>query len=216
MTGSAPGASPAPDVSSAPAASSAREASSAAPAASTAREPAEGSVTPIGANKALLLLGVAGVVIVIDVLTKQWIVDTLIMHEIRPVFGDFFRLTYTHNPGAAFGINIGEHSRPFFLGLSLVALGVLAWMYYSTPRRDVVRLAALALVCGGAVGNILDRLRYEAGVVDFIDIGFGTHRFWIFNVADSAVSVGAVLLLISFYLEERRESRTAGAVDESG
>jgi signal peptidase II len=160
-----------------------------------------------GVNKLLLFLGVAGVVILLDVLTKQWVVQTLIMHEIRPVFGDFFRLTYTHNPGAAFGINIGEHSRLFFLALSIAALGVLGWMYRSTPRGDMLRLAALALVCGGAIGNIIDRFRYEAGVVDFIDVGFGTHRFWIFNVADSAVSVGAVLLLISFYLEEKREKR---------
>lgn len=160
-----------------------------------------------GVNKVWLLLGVAGAVLLLDVLTKQWIVQTMIMHETRPILGDFFRLTYTHNPGAAFGINIGEHSRLFFLALSLVALGVLGWMYLATPRDDLLRLSALALVCGGAVGNIVDRVRYEAGVVDFIDLGFGGVRFWIFNVADSAVSVGAVLLLISFYLEERREQR---------
>jgi len=164
-----------------------------------------------GAHKGVLLLTVGGITLLLDVLTKQWIVSTLVMYEIRPVFGEFFRLTYTHNPGAAFGINIGEHSRLFFLALSLVALVVLVWMYRVTPRRDLLRLTALALVCGGAVGNILDRLRYEAGVVDFIDIGFGGTRFWIFNIADSAVSVGAVLLLISFYLEERRDARAAGA-----
>jgi signal peptidase II len=154
---------------------------------------------------------VAGIILLLDVLTKEWIVATLVLYEIRPVFGEFFRLTYTHNPGAAFGINIGEHSRLFFLALSLVALVVLGWMYRITPRRDVLRLTSLALVCGGAIGNILDRLRYDAGVVDFIDIGFGSHRFWIFNIADSAVSMGAVLLLISFYLEERRDARAAGA-----
>ncbi|MFW6088948.1 MAG: signal peptidase II [Gemmatimonadota bacterium] len=164
-----------------------------------------------GVHKGVLLFVVAGVTLLLDVLTKQWIVSTLVMYEIRPVFGEFFRLTYTHNPGAAFGINIGEHSRLFFLVLSLVALVVLIWMYRITPRGDVLRLTALALVCGGAVGNILDRLRYDAGVVDFIDIGFGGARFWIFNIADSAVSVGAVLLLISFYLEERREARAAEA-----
>ncbi len=164
-----------------------------------------------GVNKGALLLAVGGIILLLDVLTKQWIVATLVMYEIRPVFGEFFRLTYTHNPGAAFGINIGEHSRLFFLALSLVALVVLGWMYRVTPRSDTLRLTALALVCGGAVGNILDRLRYEAGVVDFIDIGFGGYRFWIFNVADSAVSVGAVLLLISFYLEERRDARAAEA-----
>lgn len=164
-----------------------------------------------GIHKGALLLAVGGITLLLDVLTKQWIVATLVLYEIRPVLGDFFRLTYTHNPGAAFGINIGEHSRLFFLALSLVALVVLGWMYRVTPRGDVLRLTALALVCGGAVGNILDRLRYEAGVIDFIDIGFGGHRFWIFNVADSAVSVGAVLLLISFYLEERRDARAAEA-----
>lgn len=164
-----------------------------------------------GVHKGALLLAVGGITLLLDVLTKQWIVATLVMYEIRPVFGEFFRLTYTHNPGAAFGINIGEHSRLFFLALSLVALVVLGWMYRVTPRSDTLRLTALALVCGGAVGNILDRLRYEAGVVDFIDIGFGGYRFWIFNIADSAVSVGAVLLLISFYLEERRDERSAEA-----
>ena len=160
-------------------------------------------------NKGRLLAGVIGSTLLLDVLTKQWIVTSMVLYEIRPVLGDVLRFNYTHNPGAAFGINIGEHSRIFFLALSLIALVVLGLMYRSTPRRDVLRLAAVALVCGGAIGNILDRLRYEAGVVDFIDIGIGSHRFWIFNVADSAVSVGAVLLLISFYLEEKLVHRTA-------
>lgn len=167
----------------------------------------DAAVVNCGVHKGILLLTVGGVVVLLDLLTKQWIVDTLILYEVRPVLGEFFRLTYTHNPGAAFGINIGEHSRPFFLALSLVALVVLAWMYRITSREDSLRLSALALVCGGAVGNILDRLRYEAGVVDFIDVGFGGTRFWIFNVADSAVSIGAVLLLLSFYLEEKRDAR---------
>lgn len=164
-----------------------------------------------GVSKGRLLAGVVGSTLLLDVLTKQWIVTTLVLYEIRPILGDVFRLTYTHNPGAAFGVSIGEHSRIFFLVLSIVALVVLGLMYRSTPRRDVLRLAAVALVCGGAIGNILDRLRYESGVVDFIDIGIGSHRFWIFNVADSAVSVGALLLLISFYLEEKHAHRTTTA-----
>lgn len=174
--------------------------------AGTAAPPVPGDL-----NKAWLMLGVAGGVVLLDFLTKQWVVSSLTLHYPQSVLGDVLRLTYTHNPGAAFGINIGEHSRLFFLGLSLVALVALGWMYAATPRADLLRLVALALVCGGAIGNIIDRLRYDAGVVDFIDIGLGTHRFWIFNVADSAVSVGAVLLLISFYLEERREPGDADA-----
>lgn len=166
---------------------------------------------PASGEKLRLLGGVAGVIVLLDILTKQWIVSTLVLYETRPVLGDWFRFTYTHNPGAAFGLNIGEHSRLFFLALSLVALVVLILMYRSTPKDDLLRLTAVALVCGGALGNIIDRVRYEAGVVDFIDVGIGTSRFWIFNIADSAVSVGAVLLLISFYLEERHDRRKAVA-----
>ena len=156
-----------------------------------------------GVNKKALLVGIVGTVVVLDVLTKMWAMNTLTFGQPVPVLGEFFRLTYTHNPGAAFGINIGEHSRVFFLVLSLVALVVLGLIYRSTPARDGLRLLAVALVSAGAIGNIIDRFRFEAGVVDFLDVGIGAHRWPIFNVADMAVSIGAVLLLISFYFEEK-------------
>jgi signal peptidase II len=161
-----------------------------------------------GVRKGALLAWVVGVVVLLDYLTKEWVVRAIPMYERREILGDWFRLTYTHNPGAAFGINIGEHSRFFFLVLALAALVVLALIYRSTQRRDVMRLFAVALVTAGAIGNILDRLRYTAGVVDFLDVGIGDARWPTFNLADSAVSVGAVLLLVSFWLEER------GARDE--
>jgi signal peptidase II len=168
-----------------------------------------------GVRKGALLAGITSVVVLADYLTKEWIVANIPMYAKRSVIGDFLRLTYTHNPGAAFGINIGEHSRLFFLALALIALVVLFLIYRSTPREDLLRLVAVALIASGAIGNILDRLRYEAGVVDFIDVGIGDWRFWTFNVADSAVSVGAVLLLISFWHEERaareQEREPAGA-----
>jgi len=157
-----------------------------------------------GVRKGALLAWVVGIVVVLDYVTKEWIVRTIPMYERRDVLGDWFRLTYTHNPGAAFGINIGEHSRVFFLVLALVALVVLALIYRGTSRKDGLRLFAVALVMAGAIGNVLDRLRYSAGVVDFLDVGIGDARWPTFNVADSAVSVGAVLLLVSFWLEERR------------
>jgi signal peptidase II len=154
-------------------------------------------------NKRTLLIAVVGSVVVLDVLTKMWAMNSLTFGYPVPVLGEFFRLTYTHNPGAAFGISIGAHSRTFFLVLSLVALVVLGMIYRSTPSRDGLRLLAVALVSGGAIGNIIDRIRFEAGVVDFLDVGIGTHRWPIFNVADMAVSIGATLLLISFYFEEK-------------
>ncbi|MGW8282819.1 MAG: signal peptidase II [Gemmatimonadota bacterium] len=157
-----------------------------------------------GVHRGALLAGVIGVIVVADYLSKEWIVANIPMYSRHEVIGEFLRLTYTHNPGAAFGMNIGEHSRLFFLVLALLALVALVLIYRATPRQDVVRLFAVALIASGAIGNILDRLRYEAGVVDFIDVGIEGWRFWTFNVADSAVSVGAVLLLISFWREERR------------
>jgi signal peptidase II len=162
-------------------------------------------------RKALLLLLVGGPVLAADLLTKAWVLDTFTLYETVPVLGEFFRFTYTHNPGAAFGINIGEHSRIFFLVLAVLALGILAWLYLVTPAWDRLRLYAVALVTGGAVGNIVDRIRFERGVVDFLDVGIGAYRWPVFNVADAAVSVGAVLLLVSFYLEERRERDPPGA-----
>lgn len=165
-------------------------------------------------DKLPFFLAIAGFALLVDIATKEWIVANYTMYQSAPVLGDLFRITYTHNPGAAFGINIGEHSRIVFLGLSLVALGVLAYLYLVTPATDRLRLGAVALVTGGALGNILDRIRYERGVVDFLDFGIGAHRWYVFNMADVAVSIGAILLLISFYMEEQREHRRRERRDE--
>jgi signal peptidase II len=172
------------------------------------------SVAGQSASKTLITVTVLGVVLILDMLTKAWVVNTLVLYSSTPVWGDFFRFTYTHNRGAAFGINVGDHSRIFFLVLAVIALGVLGAIYRATPAWDRLRVLALSFVAGGAIGNIIDRIRYEAGVVDFLDFGIGASRFPVFNVADSAVTVGATLLLISFWLEGRRE-RAAGSEDHS-
>jgi signal peptidase II len=119
------------------------------------------------------------------------------------VFGNGVRLTLVYNPGAAFGLNLGPQSRWIFTALTIVALMILARLYRATMRGDHARTLALALVCAGAVGNLLDRLRSEMGVVDFLDVGFGDKRWPTFNVADMAVSVGAVLLAWVLWQEDR-------------
>ncbi len=161
------------------------------------------------ANRIVLTVIPILTVLTLDIITKAWVMATFELYERRSVIGDFFRFTYTHNRGAAFGLDIGEHSRIFFLCLSLVALVVLASIYRATPSWDRLRIFALSLVGGGALGNIWDRIRLERGVVDFLDFGLGTHRFPIFNIADSAVTIGATLLLISFWMEGRREIQEA-------
>ena len=146
--------------------------------------------------------GVLGTVLALDVATKLMVQRGFHVYERVEIVGDFIRLTYIHNPGAAFGIYLGEHSRTIFLVLSLVALTALLAMYWATPAWNRVRLAAIALVCGGAIGNLIDRVRSARGVVDFMDVGFGDLRWPVFNVADVAVTTGAILLALSLWQEE--------------
>jgi len=121
-------------------------------------------------------------------------------HVPHEIVGDVVRFTLAYNRGAAFSVSLGEYSR---IGFTLLALGVLAALgsvYRSANAHDRVQAVALALVAGGAIGNVLDRLRSPGGsyrgVVDFIDIGVGGWRFWTFNLADIGVTCGAILLAL--------------------
>jgi signal peptidase II len=157
-----------------------------------------------GAGKLQLFLGIIGSVVLLDVVTKYMVEQNLRLYQQVDVIGDYLRLTYIHNPGAAFGIHVGEHSRIIFLVLSIVALVALAAMYWATPAGDRIRLAAISLICAGAIGNLIDRIRSEQGVVDFIDVGIGDLRWPVFNVADIAVTTGAIFLALSLWQEEQR------------
>ena len=144
------------------------------------------------------------VVVSADLVTKAIIERTFLLNERVDVLGSFLRLTYIHNPGAAFGINVGASSRVIFMALSGVALVVLLWMYAYTPAQDRVRRWAIAFICGGALGNLIDRIRSPRGVVDFVDVGLGNLRWPVFNVADMAVTTGAILLGLSLLTEGRK------------
>ena len=110
------------------------------------------------------------------------------------VVGDVVRFQLAYNVGAAMGLTIGRHSRVVFSVMALLAVAVLARLYRRAARDDWRLALALALIIGGAIGNLLDRLRSPLGVVDFIDVGMGGLRFWTFNVADVGVTLGAGLL----------------------
>lgn len=159
------------------------------------------------ARKAALFVGIVAAVVSLDLVTKLMVMRSFNLYDQVDVIGGYVRLTYIHNPGAAFGIDVGPHSRIVFLILSLVALVALAGMYWFTPARDRVRLVSIALICGGAVGNLLDRIRSSSGVVDFIDIGVGDVRWPVFNVADVGVTTGAIILALSLWREERPAER---------
>ena len=140
----------------------------------------------------------------IDVVTKGFAEQMLAPQRVpHDLIGSTVRLTLVYNPGAAFGLNLGSQSRWIFTVLTILALLILGRLYLATRRGDTSRTLALSLVCAGAFGNLLDRLRSEMGVVDFLDVGFGDSRWPTFNVADMAVSIGAVLLAWVLWQEDR-------------
>ncbi len=158
-------------------------------------------------GKLATFMATAGSVLTLDLLTKLMVQQTLHLYESIPIVGDFFRLTYIFNPGAAFGLHVGPYSRYIFLALAFLALGVLMVMYRHTPAADRLRLFAIGAITGGALGNVIDRIRSAQGVVDFLDFGIGNLRWPVFNIADTAVTIGAVLLLASLWVEDHRRDR---------
>ena len=151
-----------------------------------------------------LFWSVVVVIVVADVITKALAVYSLVPQRMpHEILGATVRLTLVYNPGAAFGLHLGEYSRWIFMALTAGALFILGRLYRATRDGDLLRTLAIALVCGGAIGNLIDRVRSAAGVVDFIDVGIGDMRWPTFNVADMAVSVGAFLLAWVLWGEER-------------
>lgn len=158
-----------------------------------------------------LFWGTAAAIVVSDAITKLLAESMLARRLPLSVIGDWVQLRLVYNQGAAFGLDVGEHSRWVFFGLAVIALFVLGSMVRSTRPGDRFRLLALALVCGGAAGNLIDRIRSAQGVVDFVDIGVGGWRWPTFNVADSAITVGAIALALSLWQEGRTHQRAKEA-----
>jgi signal peptidase II len=170
-----------------------------------------------GGERARIFWPVLTIVVLSDIVTKWIAVADLYPRGVpREVFGDVVRLTLVFNRGAAFGLHVGEYSRWIFLGLTIAALVILAQLYRATSGRDIARTLAISLVSAGAIGNLIDRVRGPQGVVDFIDIGLGDMRWPTFNVADMAVSTGAILLAIVLWGEEKAERRSAATISPTG
>jgi signal peptidase II len=150
--------------------------------------------------------GLIVAVLLLDLVTKFLAEARLPRYREVPVLGNVFQLQLVYNRGAAFGLHIGDNSRWFFTGLTVVALVVLAVMARHTRPGDRLRLYAIAAIMAGATGNLIDRLRSAQGVVDFLLFSVGTFRWPNFNVADMAVSCGAVALALALWAEDRRPS----------
>ena len=139
-------------------------------------------------------LGLSGLIIVLDQLTKFWVVSALSLGQSIELTG-FLNLVFVYNPGAAFSFlsDAGGWQRWFFVAL---ALAVSAWLTFLIRQHAAECLLPLAatLILGGALGNVIDRIRFGA-VVDFVDVHAAGWHWPAFNVADSAISVGVALLL---------------------
>jgi len=155
---------------------------------------------------------IAGVV-ALDFVTK-FMAEAVLVGRPISVIGDYVVLRLVYNQCAAFGICLGPYSRWIFLVLAVLALVVLGSMVRNTRDTDRGRLFVLGLLVAGAIGNVVDRVRSAQGVVDFIEVGIGSYRWPTFNVADSAITVGAIALAVSLWLEGRAHGE--GTAKEAG
>jgi len=148
-------------------------------------------------SKALAFWPVLLGMIALDCTTKNLAIEELSpQHVPHQVIGDVVRFTLAYNPHAAMGLSPGQYSR---VGFALLAAAMLAGLVFYRRRisaQNTFTAIALALIGGGAAGNMIDRIRSSLGVVDFIDVGVGNARFYTFNVADAGVFCGTILLLL--------------------
>jgi signal peptidase II len=148
-----------------------------------------------------VLLLIVGIV-VLDQLTKWWVVASFRMFESVELIPGFLSLTRRFNTGAAWSLLEGQTA--FFIVLTIIALGlfsVLLWQAYK--QKEQAEMLGMALMIGGAIGNFIDRVRF-GGVIDFIDVMIVTYDFPVFNVADSALTVGVGLYILGVFLHEQR------------
>lgn len=161
-------------------------------------------------GKYLWVMSVALAIVLLDQVTKLWIAASMRLHQSIPVIDGFFDLTYVRNSGAAFSMFAGHSATyriPFFVAVSTIAVGVILSFVRSTPANQKAALLGCAFVLGGAVGNLIDRIAYGE-VIDFLDVYYQGWHWPAFNVADTFISSGVILLLIRgvFTRDDRPET----------
>ena len=151
-------------------------------------------------------------VVGLDQLSKWYIISVMSLHASYPVIDGFFNITYIRNPGAAFGFlaNAAPLFRSgFLIVVSTAAIMMILWFLARDRSAGMFLTGALSLITGGAAGNLIDRIRF-GNVVDFLDVYIGSWHWPAFNVADSAISIGAVLLVVEMFRRKRAGITGAG------
>ena len=159
----------------------------------------------------IIFIACAASVIAIDQLTKAVITEKLFMYGTHKVIDGFFNLVYVMNPGAAFGFlsrtpELFRYS--FFIGITVLAMLLIIYYLVKSGHEQAIITLSLALIFGGAVGNLIDRIRFGA-VVDFLDFYIGNWHWPAFNAADSAITVGAALMLWEMMIARHKKPKTS-------
>lgn len=154
----------------------------------------------------------AAVVVIVDQITKQVAWRSFVTGYHTDIIPNVLRITLVKNQGAAFGLF--EGGRIFFIVASVIAVIFITYLGFHLPRPDRYKRVLLGLILGGAIGNLIDRV-YDGAVIDFIEMGIGGHWWPVYNVADIAVTVGAVLLLLHLLMSAKR-GRAAGIEGSAG
>ncbi|MCK4226282.1 signal peptidase II [candidate division WOR-3 bacterium] len=152
----------------------------------------------LGNKQKLPFLFISIVILVLDQITKKMIVSTMWLGESQRIIGDVVRFTYVRNPNSVFGLHFGGP----IVSTALTIVAFLFVVYLFIVAKTPIFLTAISFIMGGALGNLIDRVIYME-VVDFIEIVVGRFRWYTFNVADSFVSIGIVLVLIHWFIETR-------------
>jgi len=151
------------------------------------------------------------VTLILDMLSKWIVIQTMVLHQSIPLVGTILKLTYVRNTGAAFSL-LAYYNTPWrtalFVGVAVIAIVVLTIIAYREKNRGKMFMLPLGLVCGGALGNLLDRL-ISGTVVDFIDFSYRDFHWPVFNLADSAVVIGVFWLFFITFRNQPKRSKLA-------
>jgi signal peptidase II len=153
----------------------------------------------------LAYLAIAGGVFMIDQIAKVWVTKSLRFGDDVSVISGFLNFTHARNPGVAFSMldNLGDAGRWGLSFVAFVAMTIVVYFIWRTRRTETLTLTALSLLLAGIAGNVADRIRLGF-VVDFIDVQFGSWHYDVFNIADAAICIGAVLLILDMFIKSRK------------
>ena len=149
-------------------------------------------------NRYLQLFLASNILIILDQYTKMWVNTHIPKHHSIMVFNDFFALTHIRNPGVAFGLGAdwsSQYKAYMFIGFSIIAIIAILIFFHQTPPENKIVRVGLILIFSGAIGNMIDRILYQE-VVDFLDLFVGSYHWPAFNIADSCITIGVLLMFV--------------------